>query len=72
MASRLIEDYFPKTAEYINSSEVSEERAGHHNYVIEQKVLNLVVPLANMKESEVKKLDDEFLEYLRELDVPIG
>lgn len=68
MASKLIEEYFPKTAEYVNSEKV-DNRKGHHNYVIEQKVLNLTIPLASQSNEDVNILDEEFVEYLKNLDI---
>lgn len=68
MASKLIEEYFPKVAEYINSDKITGNRVGHHNYVIEQKVLKLLTPLTSQSKNKIEKLDEEFLRYLKRLD----
>ncbi len=69
MASKLIEEYFPKTAEYVNSKKVEGNRKGHHNYVVEQRVLRLTTPLSSQSNEEVSALDEELTEYLMELDI---
>lgn len=68
MASKLIKEYFPKTAEYINSKTLSLERVGHHNYVVEQKVLNLTTPLVKQSKEKIMELDEYFFGCLKNLD----
>ena len=68
MASLLIESKLPKTAEYINSDVVSVDRAGHHNYVIEQQVCNLNTCLDDMTAEQINKFDKDMVVYLKFID----
>jgi hypothetical protein len=60
----------PQTETYIQwvFNNTSEKRGGHHNYVIEQRVLNLPIPLDDMSKDEIVYFDVECFKYLYALD----
>jgi hypothetical protein len=78
MALQIIEEYFPKTAKYINDvyDKEGKDRCGHHNYVIEQRICNFSYNYG-MTVDECEKAgridilqtaDTDFVEYLRYID----
>lgn len=74
MATQTIEQYFPKTAKYINSifEKEGKERGGHHNYVIDQRCCNFSQTygdtMVNSTKDTLEKADNDFLKYLKDLD----
>ncbi|WP_439438036.1 hypothetical protein [Salinivibrio costicola] len=70
MAAKVIEQYLPKTTDYINwvFDTEGKERGGHHNYVAEQYVLNTITPLASQNAVELSDTDEALLNKLRNLD----
>lgn len=44
-------------------------RRGHHNFVIEREVGNLVKPLSQMNPSELKAFDENLLKRLKAMDL---
>jgi hypothetical protein len=71
MAAIVIEQYLPKTATYINDKKISQERAGHHNYCVTQKICNSSPCLAKMNETQLSNFDIEMTEYLTRLDIRV-
>ncbi len=74
MATQVIEKYLPKTAFYINNTFDTDGRTRgvHHNYVIEQKIINLSTPISEQSTANVKKIDAEMIQYLEDIDTPIS
>ena len=70
MAAIEIEQTLVKTSKYINSDSVSAERAGHHNYVIIQKMINVQIPVNEMTKKQLDKFDCDCVIYLKNLDIP--
>ena len=68
MAAIEIARNLPKTTSYINSDVVTANRAGHHNYVVIQKMLNSDVPVDKMSPAQIDKFDSNCVEYLEQLD----
>jgi hypothetical protein len=71
MTKEYINDDLPLAANYINGViEAGEyDRAGHHNYVVEQAVLNTIVPIADMTTQKLKLFDKEMVAFLERLDI---
>lgn len=69
MTTLTIREYLPLTAAYI--SNVTDQRAGHHNHVITQHCLNSKTALARMTDEQLVTFDTEQRDYLRRIDVPI-
>jgi len=63
----IISKVLKKTYEYISSVK-DRTRVGHHVFVVERKVCNLIKPLNLMNDLEINKFDDECFEYLKYLD----
>ena len=70
MASHAIDQYLPKTTLYIDSDTVSLDRAGHHNFVIEQEIGSTFPYLCDKNKNQLKKFDERMLNLLRDLDIP--
>ena len=70
MAIQVIEEYLPKTAEYINHvfDVDGKDRGGHHNYVIEQEICDLGTPICDQSSENVGSIDNRMLKYLHYLD----
>lgn len=68
MATYTIAKYLPKTASYINSDKIIITRAGHHNYVIKQKILDSNPALIEMSDTQINSFDEEMVNYLKRLD----
>ncbi len=57
-----------KTREYI-SSEISKGRRGHHIYVAERELCNLLKPYNELSDNQKMAFDNEMVERLKQLDV---
>ena len=73
MANPTIEKYLPRTARYIERvlNEQGEKRGGHHNHVINQRILSGTSPsfnLQSMSEDSLLSFDASCLNYLQVLD----
>jgi hypothetical protein len=70
MATQAIEEYLPKTAEYINHifDIDGRERGGHHNYVVQQYICNLSTPICDQSTVNHEAIDISVLKHLKYLD----
>lgn len=70
MSTSTIEQYLPQTAAYINwiFAHDSEERGGHHNYVVEQSILNSTTRYTDMSADELVWADVDAFKMLYALD----
>lgn len=70
MATQIIEEFLPQTAKYINHvfDNNGTNRGGHHNHVIEQKIINLETPIADQCAENIAEIDKNMLHYLKDLD----
>ena len=68
MAKNYFYEYTPKTAKYIDSCD--DERALHHNHVIEQRYLNSKIAVADMTKAQQQAFDRDCLKNLLFLDLP--
>ena len=68
MSLPTIKKFLTKTSQYINADAINNERAAHHNYVVNQKICHALTCLDDMTSDQIASFDKDCLSYLKRLD----